>query len=122
MVRIASYISGGEDMRALPWIIVGVGIGMGVTILLFNESEPEYATGYDRVESAARKTFGWGTKKRAEGKLRLVGGAIKKGVGKLTGDDQMADEGAADRVAGQVKDAAGQVGHAVGETIHELNR
>jgi uncharacterized protein YjbJ (UPF0337 family) len=52
----------------------------------------------------------------------LVGGAIKKGVGKLTGDDQMADEGAADRVAGQVKDAAGQVGHAVGETIHELNR
>src|SRR5258705_9484624 len=55
------------DMRALPWIIAGVGIGMGVTILLFNESEPDYATGYDGVESAARKTFGWGTKKRAEG-------------------------------------------------------
>jgi uncharacterized protein YjbJ (UPF0337 family) len=102
-------------MRALPWIIAGVGIGMGVTLLLFNESEPEYATGHDGVERAARKTFGWGTKKRAEGK-------IKEGVGRLTGDDQMAAEGAADRVVGQVKDAAGQVGHAAGETIHDLNR
>ena len=109
-------------MRALPWIIAGVGIGVGVTILLFNESEPEYATGYDGVESAARKTFGWGTKKRAEGKLRVIAGAIKEGAGKLTGDDQMAAEGAADRVVGQVKDAAGQLGHAAGETIHDLNR
>jgi uncharacterized protein YjbJ (UPF0337 family) len=109
-------------MRALPWIIAGIGIGVGVTILLFNESEPEYATGYDGVESAARKTFGWGTRKRAEGKMGLVKGAIKERVGKLTGDDQMADEGAADRVAGDVKDAAGQLGQAVGETIHELNR
>ena len=109
-------------MRALPWIIAGVGIGVGVTILLFNESEPEYATGYGGVENAARKTFGWGTKKRAEGKIGLVAGAIKEGVGKLIGDDQMADEGAADRVVGDVKDAAGQLGQAVGETIHELNR
>ena len=109
-------------MRALPWIIAGIGIGVGVTILLFNESEPEYATGYDGVESAARKTFGWGTRKRAEGKMGLVKGSIKEGVGKLTGDDQMADEGAADRVIGNVKDAAGQLGHAVGETIHDLNR
>jgi hypothetical protein len=41
-------------MRALPWIIAGVGIGVGVTILLFNESEPDYATGYNGVERAAR--------------------------------------------------------------------
>ena len=109
-------------MRALPWIIAGVGIGMGVTILLFNESESEYATGYEGVESAARKTFGWGTKKRAEGTVGAVAGAIKEGVGRLTGDPRMADEGAADRVVGNVQDAAGQLGHAVGETIHDLNR
>jgi uncharacterized protein YjbJ (UPF0337 family) len=109
-------------MRALPWIIAGAGIGMGVTLLLFNKSEPEYATGHDGAESAARKTFGWGTKKRAEGKMGLVKGAIRERVGRLTGDDQMAAEGAADRVVGQVKDAAGQLGHAAGETIHELNR
>jgi uncharacterized protein YjbJ (UPF0337 family) len=122
MRRIASYISGGKDMRALPWIIAGVGIGVGVTILLFNESEPDYATGYDGVEHAARKTFGWGTKKRAEGKVRSFAGTIKEDVGRLTGDNQMADEGAADQVLGNVKDAAGQFGHAVGETIHDLNR
>jgi uncharacterized protein YjbJ (UPF0337 family) len=109
-------------MRALPWIIAGVGIGVGVTILLFNESEPDYATGYNGVERAARKTFNWGTKRRAEGKVESVAGAIKEGAGKLTGDYEMADEGAADRVVGNVKDAAGKVGHAVGETIHDLNR
>ncbi len=109
-------------MRALPWIIAGIGIGMGVTILLFNESEPDYATEYDGVETAAHKTFGWGTKKRAEGKVRSFAGAIREGAGRLTGDEQMADEGAADRVIGNVEDAAGQLGHAVGETIHDLNR
>jgi uncharacterized protein YjbJ (UPF0337 family) len=111
-------------MRALPWIIAGVGIGVGVTILLFNDGEPSYATGtgYDGVESAARKTFGWGTKKRAEGKVGAFAGAIKEGVGRITGDDRLAGEGAADRVVGDVKDAAGNLGHAVGETIHDLNR
>src|ERR1700716_4292829 len=102
-------------MRALPWIIAGVGIGVGVTMLLFNESGPEYATAYDGVERAARKTFGWGTKKRAEGKVGAFAGAVKEGVGRLTGDYDMADEGTADRVVGDVKDAAGKVGHAVGE-------
>jgi uncharacterized protein YjbJ (UPF0337 family) len=109
-------------MRALPWIIAGVGIGLGVTILLFNESEPDYATGHDGVERVARKTFGWGTKKRAEGKVESFAGAIKEGVARLTGDDEMAEEGAVDRVVGNAKDAAGQLGHAVGETIHDLNR
>src|ERR1700737_3377431 len=86
--QIASYISGGKDMRALPWIIAGVGIGVGVTMLLFNEGEPSYATdtAYDSVERAARKTFGWGTKKRAEGKVGAFAGAVKEGVGRLTGD------------------------------------
>jgi uncharacterized protein YjbJ (UPF0337 family) len=109
-------------MRALPWVIAGVGIGLGVTILLFNEPEPDYATGYNGVERAARKTFNWGTKRRAEGKVGAVAGAIKEGLGNLTGDDRMAGEGAADRAMANIKDAAGQVGHAVGETIHDMNR
>jgi uncharacterized protein YjbJ (UPF0337 family) len=109
-------------MRALPWIIAGVGIGAGATILLLNGSQAEYATGYDGVERAARKSFGWGTKKRFEGKAGAVAGAIKEGIGRFTGDNQMAGEGAADRVAGNVKDAAGQFGHAVGQTIHDLNK
>jgi uncharacterized protein YjbJ (UPF0337 family) len=113
-------------MRALPWILAGVGIGVGVTILLFNEnglgSQPDYATGYDGVERAARKTFGWGTGKQAEGKLGAAAGAIKEGVGRLTGNDDMAAEGATDRVVGNVKDAAGKVGQAAAQTIHDLNK
>jgi uncharacterized protein YjbJ (UPF0337 family) len=112
-------------MRALPWIIAGVGIGVGVTILIFSggiDTQPECATEYDGVERAARKTFGWGTRSRAEGKFGSFAGAVKEGVGRFTGDQQMADEGTADRVVGNVKDAAGKLGHAVGETIHDLNK
>jgi uncharacterized protein YjbJ (UPF0337 family) len=114
-------------MKALPWILAGVGIGVGVTILLFNSdelgfSEPDYASGYDGVERAARRSTGWGLKKQAEGNAGSFTGAIKQGVGQLTGDDQLADEGAADRVVGKVKNAAGKVGSAVGQTIHDLNK
>jgi uncharacterized protein YjbJ (UPF0337 family) len=43
-------------------------------------------------------------------------------VGTATGNDDLAGEGVLDQAAGKVKDAAGQLGHAVGETIHDLNR
>jgi uncharacterized protein YjbJ (UPF0337 family) len=110
-------------MRAFPWIVAGVGIGAGVTLLLrLAEPRAEYATGYDGIEGAARKTFNWGTKKRAGGKVQSIAGAIKEGVGTLTGDDQLADEGAAEQIVGDVKDAAGQLGHAAGQTIHDMNQ
>ena len=110
-------------MRVFPWIVAGIGIGLGATLLLLlNEPEAEYATGYDGVEDAARKTFRWGTKSRAKGTAESVVGAVKEGVGRITGDEQLAGEGAAERVAGDVKDAAGTAGQAVGQTIHDLNR
>jgi uncharacterized protein YjbJ (UPF0337 family) len=109
-------------MRALPWILVGVGIGAAITAVLFSEPEAEYATGYDSVEGAARKTFGWGTKTRAQGTVESIKGAVKEGVGRIIGDDAMAGEGSAERAAGDIKDAAGTLGHAVGQTIHDLNQ
>jgi len=57
-------------MRALPWILIGVGVGLGVTFLLRldqPEVETEPATGYDEVESVAEKTYGWGMKTRVGG-------------------------------------------------------
>lgn len=107
-------------MRALPWIVAGVGIGAGVTILLLNQSES--ATGYDSVEDAAHKTFSWGSKQRVEGKGHSFVGTVKEGIGQVTGNADLADEGAAERAAGNIKDAAGKLGHAVAETIHDLNR
>ena len=109
-------------MKGLPWIIVGIGVGAAVTYMLFNEPEPEYDTGYDGFADVARKTFSWGTRKQAEGKVGSFAGAVKQGVGNLTGNQNLADEGTADRVVGKVKDAAGQVGQAAGQTIHDLNK
>ena len=100
-------------MKGLPWIIVGIGVGAAITYMLFNEPEPAYDTGYDGFADVARKTFSWGTRKQAEGKVGAFAG---------TGNPNLADEGAADRVAGKVKDAVGQLGQAAGQTIHDLNK
>jgi len=55
-------------MKALPWILAGVAIGVCVTLLLkVTEPETEAATGSDAVESVAPKTYGWATE-------TLVGG------------------------------------------------
>jgi uncharacterized protein YjbJ (UPF0337 family) len=109
-------------MKALPWIIAGTAIGAAITYVIVNTPTPEYATGSETVEGAARKAFGWGTKQRASGKGQSIAGSLKEGVGKITGDPDLADEGAADSLVGDAKDAAGKLGHALGETIHDLNR
>ena len=46
----------------------------------------------------------------------------KRVLGRATGNDQLAGEGAADQLAGAVKDTAGKVAQAAGQTIHDLNR
>ena len=109
-------------MKSLPWIIAGVAVGAAVTYTLFSAPRPQHATGYDSVEDAANNAFGWGTKQRATGKGQSIVGSVKQGVGKLAGDPDLADEGAAESLIGDAKDAAGQLGHAVGETLHDLNR
>lgn len=46
-------------------------------------------------------------KDRIEGSATQVKGAIKEGVGKLTGDTKTEAEGKADKVAGKTKSALG---------------
>lgn len=46
-------------------------------------------------------------KDRIEGSATQVKGAIKEGVGKLTGDTKTEAEGKADKVAGKAKSALG---------------
>ena len=107
----------------LAWLLAGGAIGAGIAVLIMNsDSEPDYATGYDGVERAAGKTFGWGVKQRAEGKMASVAGAVKEGVGRFTGDADLEAEGSVDRVVGKVKDVAGEVGTAAAQTLHDLNR
>lgn len=46
-------------------------------------------------------------KNRVEGALDQAKGAIKEGVGKLTGDAKLEGEGKADKAAGKVENAVG---------------
>ncbi len=108
-------------MKSLPWILAALGLGVAAYVVI-NTPGPEYATGNDSIESAARKTSAWGSKNRVTGKGTNLGGKIKEGIGNLTGNPNLADEGLADQVAGSLKDAAGSVAQAAGQTIHEFNR
>ncbi len=109
-------------MKALPWIIAGVTIGAALAFVYGNAPQPAYSTGDPDAEDAARKTSVWGTKKRVGGTGDSLVGKAKEGFGKVTGNEQMQGEGVADQAVGSVKDAAGQVAHAVSDTIRDLNR
>lgn len=106
----------------LPWILAGIGAGIAATYILMNQPTAQTASGYDSVEEGAARTYGWGTKTRFSGAGRNVVGQVKEGIGRVTGRDDIADEGVVDQAAGSVKDAAGTVAQAAGETIHDLNR
>jgi uncharacterized protein YjbJ (UPF0337 family) len=108
-------------MKALTWVIAGVGAGVAAYIVL-NQPGPRYATGDEDVEYAADRTALWGSKQRLSGTGGSLAGKFKEGIGRVTGDDQLAGEGVADQMAGAVKDTAGRAAQAVGQTIHDLNR
>src|SRR4051794_23509492 len=107
----------------LAFLLAGGAIGAAIAAIVLNsDREREYAGGYGGVERAAGKTFGWGVKQRAGGKVAGVAGAVKEGIGRFTGDSDLEAEGAFDRAAGKVKDTVGEVGTAAAQTIHDLNK
>jgi uncharacterized protein YjbJ (UPF0337 family) len=108
-------------MKSLPWFLAAVGVAAAAYILI-NTPAPQAATGFDSVEDAARRTSQWGSKKRLSGSGRNLAGRFKESVGNLTGNPDLANEGVFDQVSGSVKDAAGAVAQAAGETIHDFNR
>lgn len=111
-------------MKTLPWILAGVGAGVATYLILQQQRGGAYATstGYDAVDDAADRTDAWGVRQRAAGAGTNVVGKVKEGFGRLTGNDQLASEGVADQAAGQVRDAAGTIANAAGQTLRDLNR
>src|SRR5207302_5941281 len=109
-------------MKALPWIMAGVGAGIAATYLIMNQPRLQRETGYDSVEEGAARTFGWGSKARVTGAGRNIAGKAKEGFGRMTGNTELANEGVADQAVGSMKDATGTVAQAAGQTIHDLNR
>jgi uncharacterized protein YjbJ (UPF0337 family) len=108
-------------MKALTWIFAGVGVGIAAYIAL-NQPDARYATGDNDVEYAAGRTTLWGSKQRLYGRGGGLAGKLKEGIGRVTGDAQLADEGVVDQVVGAVKDTAGKAAQAAGQTVHDLNR
>jgi|SRR5271163_4772072 uncharacterized protein YjbJ (UPF0337 family) len=108
-------------MRALPWIIAGVGVGLTAYFVL-NQPSPHFATGDDAIEDAAVRTANWGSKQRIKGSGGGLVGKLKEGVGRAIGDEELASEGVLDQAAGALQDTAGRAAHAVADSIHELNR
>ena len=48
-------------------------------------------------------------KDRVKGSATNLGGKVKEGAGKLTGDDKLRSEGMMDQVKGKVQNAAGGI-------------
>jgi len=110
-------------MKTTIPLIAAVAGAVGVAAYtLMNTPAPQHATGSDTIEGAARKTSQWGSKNRVAGATGNLVGRVKEGVGRLTRNPNLADEGTGDQVAGSVKNAAGAVAQAAGQTLHDLNR
>ena len=108
-------------MKSLPWILAAVGLGVAAYVVMTTPG-PEYATGNDSIEDAARRTSAWGSKNQITGAGTNFRGKLKEGIGNLTGNPDLANEGVVDQVSGSLKGAAGSVAQAAGQTIHEFNR
>jgi uncharacterized protein YjbJ (UPF0337 family) len=107
-------------MKVLPWILAGIGVGFFLAYVAL--SEPQTETGWDSAENVADRAWKWGAKARTSGVGRNAEGRFKEGVGRVLGDNDLADEGVVDQFVGTVKSEAGALAQAVGETIHDLNR
>lgn len=55
-----------------------------------------------------------------EGKAEQLKGKVKQGVGDLTDDERLHDEGVADEAAGDVQEGYGKARRKVGEAIEDL--
>jgi uncharacterized protein YjbJ (UPF0337 family) len=105
----------------LPWILAAASLAAAAYVLYVTPG-PQSATGFDDIEDAARGTARWGTKARLSGAGDSLAGKLKQGFGKVTGDTDTVDAGLTDQIAGGVKDAAGQLAQAAGQTLHDINR
>ena len=59
-------------------------------------------------------------KDELDGKADALKGRVKQGVGDLTDNDRLRDEGVADEAAGEVKEGIGKARRKVGDAIEDL--
>jgi uncharacterized protein YjbJ (UPF0337 family) len=59
-------------------------------------------------------------KDELDGKARAIKGKVKQGVGDVTGNKRLHDEGVADEAAGDVQDTFGRGRRKIGEAIEDV--
>ena len=59
-------------------------------------------------------------KDEVEGKYEQVKGSVKEGLGNITGDDDLASEGAADKLKGDVQEGWGGAKRKVGDALEDV--
>lgn len=59
-------------------------------------------------------------KDELDGKADALKGRVKQGVGDLTGNDRLRDEGVADEAAGKIKEGVGKARRKVGDAIEDV--
>lgn len=55
-----------------------------------------------------------------KGKLNQAKGQIKQGVGDVTGNERLRDEGVADEAAGDVQEGVGKIKRKVGDAVKDV--
>jgi len=61
-------------------------------------------------------------KDEVRGRGEKIKGRVKEGVGRMTGNQRLRDEGSADRAAGTVQEGFGRGRRKVGNAIKDLGR
>ena len=59
-------------------------------------------------------------KDELDGKADALKGRVKQGVGDLTDNDRLRDEGVADEAAGNIKEGVGKARRKVGDAIEDV--
>lgn len=109
-------------MKALPWIVAGVGISAALIYVIVNAPQPRYSTGDPDVDDFASRAKQWGAKQRTQGVGDSLVGKAKQVFGEATGNYDTADSGAGDQTVGSIRNVAGKAANAVGDAVRDLNR
>ncbi len=102
-------------MNKFMWVLGATCLGVAAYVLLSDASANRRTA--DGLDDLSDEVSDWGTKNRVKGTGGVLGGKLKQGFGKLTGDDELQGEGAVDEGVGRVKDVAGQAAHAVSDAV-----
>ncbi|MHB2009800.1 MAG: CsbD family protein, partial [Acidobacteriaceae bacterium] len=74
------------------------------------------------LDAAADRTDLWGSRQRIAGTGRDLLGRVKEGIGRITGNDDLAGRGVVDQIAGAMQNATGKAANAASDTIRDFNR